>query len=155
MMDLSLELEIDGVQTLKPGISGDFVFALSPDAFLLIESWLVRRKVLKMDPRMVLEEELDCFAFVPVSPIHIEVDGVASECSVHMLQDLQESLPVAPGRAYQSFPAQQWRHPAGQVEPLPVLAGSGNFQAFALLGPTSPEAGMEAEASFILIAIEN
>jgi len=150
MIDFSLELEIEGVETIEPDIPGNFIFTLSPDAFLFIESRLVRRKVLKVNPCMALEEELDCFAFVPVSPIHIEMDRIASECSEYVLQDLQESLPVALGRAYQSFPAQQWRHPAGQIEPLPVLTGRGNSKAFTLLCPTSPEAGMEAKASFVL-----
>ena len=150
MVDFSLESEIDGVQTVEPDIPGNFIFALSPDALLFVECGLVGRKVFKMNPSMALEKELDSFAFVPVSPIHIEVNGIASVGSDHMLQDLQESLPVAPGRAYQSFPPQQWRHPAGQIEPFPVLAGGGNFEAFTLPGPTSPETGMKAKASFIL-----
>ncbi len=79
-----------------------------------------------MDPRMTLQKEPYFLAFMPVGPVHIEVDGIASECSEHMPQYPQESLPVAPGCAYQSFPAQQWRHPTGQVEPLPMLAGGGN-----------------------------
>ena len=124
MIDFALELEIDGIQAVEPGIPGNFIFALPPNAFLLIESWLVRRKVLKMNPRMALEEELDCFAFVPASAIHIKMDGIAWECSEHMLQDLQESLSVTPGRAYQSFPSQQWRHPTGQIEPPIAPIGS-------------------------------
>jgi len=67
-----------------------------------------------------------------------------------MLQNLQESFPIAFRCAYQSLPPQQWRHPTGQIEPLAVLAGGRHSEALTLLGPPSPQAGMKAKASLIL-----
>jgi len=150
VIHFTFESEICGVETIEPDIARDFISALSPNAFLFIESWLVRRKVLEIDPGMVLEKELDWFALMPVGAINIKKDGIAWQSSEHVLEDIEESLPVAPGRAYDSFPPQQGCHPAGQVEPLSVLAGGGDFETLALLSPTSPKAGMETEASFIL-----
>lgn len=150
MIHLAFESEICGVEAIEPDIARDFISALSPDAFLFIESWLVRRKVLEVNPGMVLEKKPDRFALVPVGAINIEMDGIASERSEHVLEDLEECLPVAPGRAYDSFPSQHGRHPTGQIEPLSVLAGSGDFETLALLSPTSPKARMETKASLIL-----
>jgi hypothetical protein len=150
MVHLTFESEIRGVETIRPDIAGNFVSPLSPNAFLFVESGLVRREILEMNPRMALKKELDCLAFVPVGAINIEMDGIASQRSEHMLKDLEEPVPVALCCAYESLPPQQGRHPAGQVEPFSVLAGSGDFEPLALLGPTSPEAGMKTEASFIL-----
>src|SRR4030042_2308576 len=101
MVNLALELKIDAVKAIEPDVTGDFVSALSPDALLFIEGWLVRGKVLKMDSGVVLDKEADCFAFVPLGAVHIEMDSVASESSEHVIKDLQESLSVALGGAYE------------------------------------------------------
>src|SRR5271157_2749678 len=103
-----------------------------------------------MNSGMALEEEPDCFAFVPLSPIHVDVDGIASERAEHMLKDLEESIVVALGRAYESFPTQHGCHPTRQIEPLAMLAGSGDFEALTPLGPASTEVRMEAKAGLIL-----
>lgn len=103
-----------------------------------------------MNPGMALEKELDRFTFMPFCAVNVEMNGIARECSEHVLEDEQESFPIALSGAYDSFPSQEGRHPTGQVEPFPVLAGSRNFEAFTFPGPSSPEAGMETEAGFIL-----
>jgi hypothetical protein len=64
----------------KQDIPGNFIFALSPNAFLLVEGWLVRRKIIQMNLSMALEEKSDFFSFVPFSTINIEIDRIASEC---------------------------------------------------------------------------
>ena len=103
-----------------------------------------------MNLSMALEEKSDLFSFVPFSPIHIEIDRIASECFAHMLQHLEESLPVALRGSYQSLPPQQGCHPTGQIEPLTVLAGGRHFEALPLLGPASSQTGMKAKTGFIL-----
>jgi hypothetical protein len=150
MVDFALESEIEGVKAIEPDVPGDFVSALSPDAFLFVKSWLVGREVLDVNPGMTLQKELDFITLVPVGSVHIEVYGIASKCPEHMLQHLQEPLAVASGRAYQPFPPQQGRHPAREVEPFPMLAGGGHFEPLALNSPPSPQPGMEAKASLIL-----
>jgi hypothetical protein len=150
MIDLALKSEIETIKTIEPGVPGDFVSTLSPYALLLVESWLVRRKVFKEDPGMTLKKELDFLTLVPIGSIHIEMDEVASECSAHMLQDLEKSLPVSLDCAYESLSAQERRHPSRQIETLPMLAGGRHFEAFPLLGPTSAQPGMKAKPSFIL-----
>jgi len=150
VVDFALETEIDGIEAVEPDVPGDFISTLPPNALLLIEGWLVRGKIFKMNLGMTLKKEHDLLTLVPIGSIHIEVDGVASECPDHMLQNLQESLPVSPGCTYESLSAQKWSHPSRQIEPLPMLAGGRNSEAFASLGPASSEAGMEAETSLIL-----
>ncbi len=49
MVYFFLEFDIDGVEAIEPDILGNFVSSLSPDAFLLIEGRLVRRKILQMN----------------------------------------------------------------------------------------------------------
>ena len=150
MVDLALETEICGVETVEPDVAGNLVPALSPDAFLFIERWLVRRQVFKVNSGMVAEKETELLTFVPFCAIHIELDGVTSERSEHMLEDQQESFPVSLGSTYEPFPPQHRGHPSGKVEPLVVLAGGRNSETLALFGPTPAEAGMKAEASLIL-----
>ncbi len=67
-----------------------------------------------------------------------------------MLQHLQESLPIALRCSDQSLPPQQGSHPTGQIEPLAVLAGGRNFEAFTLLGLSSPQSRMKAKTGLIL-----
>jgi hypothetical protein len=79
MVYFSLESDIDRLQTIKPDIMGDFVFSLSPDALLLIESGLIRREILQMNLGMSLEEKSDFFPFMPFSPIYKEIDHITAE----------------------------------------------------------------------------
>ena len=150
MVDLALKSDICGIKAIEADIASNFISALSPDTLLFVESRLIGRKVFKVDSCMVLKKEPDLFAFVPFGAIHVEVDGIASERSEHMLEHQEESLAVTLGGAYESLLPQQGRHPAGEVESVPVLAGSGNFEAFTFPGPASSKTGMEAETSFVL-----
>jgi hypothetical protein len=81
MVYLFLELDIHGIKAIEPDVLGNFITALSPDAFLLVESWLVRRKILQINLGMAPDEKLDLFPFVPFSPIYIEMDRISSEPS--------------------------------------------------------------------------
>jgi hypothetical protein len=148
--DFALESKIRRIKTVEPGVAGDFIPALSPDALLFVESRLIGRQVLEVDPCMMLKEDPDLFALVPSGAVHIEMDGIASERSEHMLEHGKESFAVTLGGAYESLPSQERRNPSGEVEPLSVLAGSGDFETSAFLGPTSSKARMETESSFVL-----
>lgn len=150
MVNLTLEAEKYGVETVEPDVAGDFISALPPDAFLLVERRLVRRHIFKVNSGVAPEKESHLLTFVPFCAIHIEVDGITSERSEHMLQNLQESLPVPLVGTYESFSPQHRGHPSREVEPLAVLAGGRNSETLTLLGPTPAEAGMKAEAGLIL-----
>ncbi len=103
-----------------------------------------------MDLSMALEEKPYCVTLVPFSPVHIEMDNITVELFQHMPQHLYKSLAVAFRGAYQAFPPQQGRHPAGQIEPLAMLAGGRYFEPLTFLSPASPQAGMQAKAGLIL-----
>ena len=79
MVDFPLEPDIDHLQTIKPDIMSGFVFPLSPNVFLLIESRLIRRQILQMNLAMSLEEKPDFFSLMPFSPIYIEKDSITTE----------------------------------------------------------------------------
>ena len=81
MVDFPLEPDIDHLQTIKPDIMSGFVFPLSPNVFLLIESRLIRRKILYMNLAMFLKKKPDFFPFMPFSPIYIEKDSITTEAS--------------------------------------------------------------------------
>jgi len=73
MVDFPLEPDIDRLQAIKPDIMSSFVFSLSPNVFLLIESRLIRRQILQMNLAMSLEEKPDFFSLMPFSPIYKEI----------------------------------------------------------------------------------
>lgn len=150
MVNFSFESDIDNIKVIKPDIPGNLVSALAPDVFLLIKGRLVRRKIFQMKFSMAFKKKPDFFSFMPFGSIHIEIDNKTAELFQHILQYQQKSLPVTFGGAYQAFPPQQGSHPAGQIEPLAMLAGGRNFEPLTFLSPTSPKAGMQAKAGLIL-----
>jgi hypothetical protein len=79
MVDFPLEPDIDRLQTIKPDIMSGFVFPLSPNVFLLIESRLIRREIFQMNLAMSLQEKPDFFSFMPFSPIYKEIESITAE----------------------------------------------------------------------------
>ncbi len=150
MVYFSLESNINNIEALKPDVPGNLVPALAPDVFLLIKSRLVRRQIFQMDLSMALEEKPYRVSLVPFSPVHVEMDNITVELSQHMLEYLYESLAVAFGGAYQAFPPQQGRHPAGEIEPLAMLATGSDFEPLTFLRPAPPQARMQTKAGLIL-----
>ncbi len=150
MINSLLESNIDDIEVIKPNILGDFVSTPAPDVFLLIKGRLIWRKVFQMNLSMALQKKLDLFSFMPFSPIRIEIDDITMELFQHMLRHMQKSLLITSGRAYQPFSPQQGRHPARQIEPLAMLAGSRNSEPLTFLSPASPQTGMQAKAGLIL-----
>lgn len=150
MVDFGFEAEIGDIKTVEPDVAGDFIPALPPDTLLFVESWLIGRQVLELDSCMAIQKEPDLLALVPSGAVHIEMDGIPWERSEHVIEHREESFVVALDSAYESLPSQEGRNPAGEVEPLLVLAGSGDVETPAFLGPTSSKTRMETESSFVL-----
>jgi hypothetical protein len=150
MIDFPPESNIKNIKVLKPDVPSNLVPALAPDVLLLIESGLIGRQIFQMNLSMALKEEPYLFSFVPFSSVYVEMDNITAELFQHMLQHLYESLAVTCGGAYQAFPPQQRRHPAGQIEPLAMLTGGRDFEPLTFLSPASPEARMQAKTGLIL-----
>ena len=77
----------------------------------------------------------------PASPVHIEPDRIPSQSAVKVLQDSEKSLTVSAGDLNHAGSPQQRGHPAGKVQTLTLLSGSGNSQTLAPFGPTPPKRG--------------
>ena len=150
MVDFTFKTDINYIEVVEPNIPGNLVSAIPPDIFLFIKCGLIRRKVFQMDLGMLAKKKSDFFSLMPFSPINKEVDDITSKSFQHMLQNLYKSLLVTSGSAYQPFTPQQGSHPARQVQPLTVLAGSRNLESFTFLSPTSSQPRMQAKASLIL-----
>lgn len=150
MVNSTLESYVEDIEVIKPNIPGNLISALAPNILLLIKDRLIRRKIFKMNLSMALQKKPDLFSFMPFSPIYIEIDNKSTELFQHMLQHLQESLLVTFCSAYQAFPSQQRRYPAGQIKPLAVLAGCSDFEPLTFLSPASSQTGMQAKAGLIL-----
>lgn len=150
MINFSLESDIDDIEVVKPNIPGNFVSAMAPDVFLLIKGGLIWRKIFQMNLSMAPKKKPDFFSFMPFSSIYIEIDYITAELFQHMPQHLYKSLMVTFGSAYQAFPPQQGCYPAGQIEPLAMLAGGRDFEPFTFLSPTPSQTGMQAKAGLIL-----
>ena len=82
-----VEFFVDGIQVIKPGIPGNFIASLPPNALLGIQSWLIRWKVSEMDFLVTFKKKLDLFAFMPWGPIHIKPNIIAGKLLPYMLQD--------------------------------------------------------------------
>ena len=63
--------QVDGAMIL---VGGDFVTNQVPDTFLGVEFRMIRWQVFEFDVGMGVEELLNAGAFVPGSPIDVEID---------------------------------------------------------------------------------
>ena len=145
-----LELRVDGIQVIEPGILGDFVAALPPDPLLGVQCRLVRGKILQVNNRVAFQKKTDFVPFMPTGPIHIKPNIVTGKLLPDVFQHFQESVRITLGDSDQSFFTEQRRHPAEQIEPLAVLAGCGDTKTMAFFGPATPQARMKGKPGFIL-----
>ncbi len=99
---------------------------------------------------MPLEKLTNRVSFMPPRPIDIKPDGVSPEAGREMPQDFQEPLTVPAWGPDHAHAAQQRRHPARDVEALPMLTRGGHAQPLTELRPAKPQPGMEGESRFIL-----
>jgi hypothetical protein len=72
----TLNFQPDLLRTLKPLVRRSLIANLTPDAFLEIQSRLVRGQILQVQSRMSLDEEVHRVTFMPPGPIHVEPDRV-------------------------------------------------------------------------------
>lgn len=145
-----LELGVDCIQVIEPDVLGNFVAALPPDTFLRIQPRLVRGKILQVNHRMAFQKETDSFAFVPTRPVHVKPDVVTGKLLPDMLQDFQEAIRITTDSSDQSLLAEQRGDPAEQIEPLAVLAGSGDTKTLPFFGPAASQARMKTKTGLIL-----
>jgi hypothetical protein len=150
MVNFMFEMDVNDIEIVKPDIPGNFVSTMTPDIFLLIKCRLIRRKIFQLDLSMALKEKSDLFSFVPFSSIYKEIDEITTKLFQHMLQHLYKSLFITFGSTYQTFPPQQWSHPARQIQPLAVLAGGRDFESLTDLSPAASQTGMQAKTGLIL-----
>jgi hypothetical protein len=150
MINISLKSDINNIEAIKPNIFGNLVPAMAPDVFLFIKGRLIRGKIFQVNLSMATKKKPDLFSFVPFSSIYIEMDDITVELFQHMVQHLHKSLRVTFGSADQALPSQQWRDPTGQIEPLSMLAGGGDFEPLTFLSPTSSQTGVKAKSGLIL-----
>jgi hypothetical protein len=138
------------IEVVKPAIRGALVTNPSPDALLWVEAWRIGRKILQMQTPLFLQKLSDQLAFVPPSTIHIEPDGIASQTNVEMSQHFQKTLGVSLFGSKVSLTSQQRGYPAGDIKPLPMLAGGGDPQASPSLGPSKTQSRVEGKAGLVL-----
>src|SRR5512134_3288994 len=133
----------DRVEFREPAIRRRLIPNPAPHPLLRVQGGLVRRQVIKPEPRVGLEEGLHGVPLVPARAIDVEPDGVAPEPPVEMAKRLEEAGPIPPGHPDHATPAEHRRHPAAEVEPGVVLAGRSDPEALAPLPPPAAEPGVE------------
>lgn len=89
-----LELGIDSIEVIEPGILGDFVASLSPYSLLGVQGRLVRGKIFQMNHRMAFQKKTHSFAFMPTGPVHVKPDIITGKPLPDMLQDCQEAIRI-------------------------------------------------------------
>ena len=125
----------DRVQILKPAVGRRLVSHATPDPLLRIEAWLVAGEMGQVEAGVRFEERFHLLPPMPNCPIDIEPESVAPKPAIHMPKPQQESRTIAPWRLDDAIASQQGGHPAREVKPLTVLAGSGNAQPLLSFGP--------------------
>jgi len=140
----------DGIEMRKPAVGRRFVPHAAPDPFLGIQRRLIPRQVGYAETDVGLQEPLHRPPAMPARPIHIESNRVAPEPAIEMPEPHQEPGAIPPGRFHHAVAPQEGRHPPGEIEPLPVLAGGGDPQALPPLGPALAHARVQGEPGLIL-----
>jgi hypothetical protein len=145
-----LNLNPDIIQSLKPLVRRRLIANLTPDTFLRIQPRLITGQVFQMQASVCLNETLNRFSLMPLSPVHIELNRIPAKSLVQVAQTLQESLPVTVGVAHHAPSSKQRSHPPKHIQPLSMLARCGNTQPLPNLPPTKSESWMKGKPCFIL-----
>lgn len=146
----SLDRGPDLIQAIEPPIGGGFLSDATPDSFLQVQSRLAGGQVDQMQPPMSGKKLFHRVSSMPASPVHIEPDRTPSQSAVKVLQDSEQSMTVSAGGLNHSVSPQQRSHPAGKVQTLTVLSGSGNSQTVAPFGAAPPQTRVRREATLVL-----
>jgi len=144
-----LDRRPDRVEGREPPVGGRLVPNAAPDPLLRVQGRLVPREIVEPQARVGLEERRDIGPLMPPGAIDVQPDRVPAEPRVQMAERLEKARPIAPRHRDHPAPAEQGGHPAAEVEPGVVLAGRGDPEALAALGPPAAKPGMEGEARLI------
>lgn len=139
----------DRVEILKPAVGRRLISHAAPDPLLRIQAWLVAGEIVQVEAGVRVEERLHLLPAMPSRPIDIEPESVAPKPAIHMPKPQQESSTIATWHLDHAIASQQGSHPAREVEPLAVLAGSGNAQPLLSFGPPPAQPGMERKPRLI------
>jgi hypothetical protein len=139
----------DQVQAIEPAICSDLITRLSPDSFLHVQPWLIRREKPEPDSSLPTKELIHLSTHVPPGSIHIDPDRVSAELAADQFQACQEGLSVTRRGSHQPHSSQQRCDPAKDVQSFSVLARRWNPKPFSDLGPSHTQTRMQAKAGFI------
>ena len=140
----------DGIEIFEPAVGRRFVPHAAPDPLLGIQRRLITRQVVQPETEVGFQERLYLHPAVPARSIDVEPDRVPPEPAIEVAERHQEPGSIAPRRFHHAVPSQERRHPSGEIESLPVLAGGGDPQALPAFGPAPAHARVQGEAGLIL-----
>lgn len=89
-------------------------------------------------------------ALMPTSSIHIKPDRICPQASIHMAQDFQKPVSVAPVCSDHAMSTRKRCHPARNIDTMLMLAGRRNAKTLPFFGPNPPQPRMQAESGLIL-----
>lgn len=137
------------IQRFKPAIGRGFISHLSPHSLLGIESRLIRRKVLQVNPVVCLYKTPNLFPFVPFSDIYIQPDLISLNLAIQLAETSEEALSIPLGTSQHPHLSQQRSNPTENIQSFVMLAGSGNPQPLADFTPPSAQTGMQRQTGLI------
>ena len=137
------------IQRFKPAICRGFIPHLSPNSLLGIEHRLIRREVLQVNTFVCPYETPNFFPFVPISAIYIQIDRIPPKPAIQLAEASEEAFSVPLGTSQHSHPPQQRGNPTKNIQPLVMLAGSGNPQPPADFTPPSAQTRMQSKTGLI------
>ena len=135
----------DGIEIFEPAVGRHFVPHTAPDPLLGIQRRLITRQVVQPETKMGVQERLYLRPAVPARSIDVEPDRVPPEPAIEVAERHQEPGSIAPRRFHHAGPSQERRHPSGEIESLPVLAGGGDPQALPALAQPRPTRGCKVK----------
>jgi len=88
--------------------------------------------------------------FMPASPIHEQVDGVAPQTLVQVCQNFEKPFPIPSFSPNHPIPTQQGGHPSREIQPSLMLAGGEHTEPLPNSSPTETQTRMQAKPCLIL-----
>ena len=126
-----------------------FVTNPPPYPLLHIQPGLIARQIRHRQSPVMLEKNIDLFAFMPSGAVHQEPDLVTSQASIKLLQAKKKAFAIPLGMTNQPRFSQKRGHPTKNIQPCLMLACGRNPKSPAAFGPTHAQTGMEGKARLI------